>query len=314
DSPGLLHRAPPCGAWTRSYSISWQSPDATRSPSPSKAASNVYSSNWSRNHLTWNAPHISSSTHAISECTCTGSSSSACPRCLATRVSPSRKCTYRTNMRRAPDSAVHPSSLRRRLSVPSYCANVFDKVLLTGESLSTGCAISRESSKFLDCGAVRKWLSSQPNSTGIHTPLAHEPTRHRSSGMKSSTDIPERKMMGNSTLVNGFGARLKERREQVKMDHAALAGLLGETPSTIASWEEGDGGELTLAQLSKIADALGTSIGALTPPAEYDLDGGVAIQFPEDRPILKGVRDDVDYYVYSCLVRTKHAPSMVPLV
>jgi len=120
--------------------------------------------------------------------------------------------------------------------------------------------------------------------------------------------------MGNSTLVNGFGARLKERREQVKMDHAALAGLLGETPSTIASWEEGDGGELTLAQLSKIADALGTSIGALTPPAEYDLDGGVAIQFPEDRPILKGVRDDVDYYVYSCLVRTKHAPSMVPLV
>ncbi|MFJ9556021.1 helix-turn-helix domain-containing protein [Nocardiopsis sp. NPDC101807] len=120
--------------------------------------------------------------------------------------------------------------------------------------------------------------------------------------------------MGNTTMASGFGARLRERREQVKMDRPALAGLLGETPDTVASWEAGEGGELTLDQLARIADALGTSVGALTPQAEYDLDDGVAIQRPEDRPILKGVRDDVDYYVYNCLVRTKRAPSMVPLV
>ncbi|MFE7269465.1 helix-turn-helix domain-containing protein [Streptomyces sp. NPDC057623] len=120
--------------------------------------------------------------------------------------------------------------------------------------------------------------------------------------------------MSNTMTASGFGARLKERREQVKMDHAALAKLLGETPDTVAAWENGDGGELTLTQLAKIADVLGTSIGALTPPAESDLNNGVVIQLPEDRPILKGVRDNVDYYVYNCLVRTKRAPSLVPLV
>jgi (S)-2-hydroxypropylphosphonic acid epoxidase len=122
-------------------------------------------------------------------------------------------------------------------------------------------------------------------------------------------------MMGTEdTASTGFGVLLKERREQVKMDHAALAGLLGEDPDTIASWESGDGGDLTLAQLARISDVLGTSIGALTPSADNDLNNGVIIQLPEDRPILKGIRDNVDYYVYNCLVRTKQAPSMVPLV
>lgn len=121
-------------------------------------------------------------------------------------------------------------------------------------------------------------------------------------------------MSNTKTASTGFAERLKERREQVKMDHAALASLLGETPETVAAWESGEGGELTLTQLGRIADVLGTSIGALTPPAGNDLDGGVIIQMPDERPILKGVRDDVDYYVYNCLVRTKRAPSLVPLV
>ncbi|MFI1015816.1 helix-turn-helix domain-containing protein [Streptomyces sp. NPDC020965] len=120
--------------------------------------------------------------------------------------------------------------------------------------------------------------------------------------------------MSSTMTADGFGARLKQRREQVKMDHAALATLLGETPEAVAAWEVGEGGELTLAQLAKIADVLGTSIGALTPPAENDLNDGVVIQLPADRAILEGVRDDVDYYVYHCLVRTKRVPSLVPLV
>ncbi|MET8327061.1 helix-turn-helix domain-containing protein [Streptomyces sp. NPDC005181] len=120
--------------------------------------------------------------------------------------------------------------------------------------------------------------------------------------------------MSSTVTASGFGARLRERREQVKMDHEALASLLGETPDTIAAWEGGDNGDLTLTQLSEIADALGTPVGNLTPPAENDLDNGVVIQLPEDRPILKGVRGGTDYYIYNCLVRTKKAPSMVPLV
>lgn len=120
--------------------------------------------------------------------------------------------------------------------------------------------------------------------------------------------------MSSTVMSSGFGARLKERREQVKMDHAALAALVGETPDTVAAWETGENGDLTLTQLSEIADALGTPVGNLMPPAEDDLDNGVVIQFPEDRPILKGVRGGTDYYVYNCLVRTKKAPSMVPLV
>lgn len=121
-------------------------------------------------------------------------------------------------------------------------------------------------------------------------------------------------MKAETTAQAGFGALLKERREQVKMDHAALAGILGESPETIAAWEAGDGANLTLSQLGAIASALGTSIGALMPAPENDLNGGVIIQLPGERPILKGVRGGVDYYVYNCLVRTKQAPSMVPLV
>ncbi|MUL43182.1 helix-turn-helix transcriptional regulator [Streptomonospora sp. PA3] len=112
-----------------------------------------------------------------------------------------------------------------------------------------------------------------------------------------------------------FALNLKERREQVKMDRSALADLLEISTDRLADWENGRGLEnLTLQEMSRLAETLGTSIGALAPEAENDLENGALYQLPDQRSVLKGVRGGTDYYVYHCLVRTRTAPSMVPLV
>ncbi|WDZ85836.1 helix-turn-helix domain-containing protein [Micromonospora cathayae] len=112
-----------------------------------------------------------------------------------------------------------------------------------------------------------------------------------------------------------FASKLRERREQVKLDQAGLAERLGVPVAELADWEQGRHvGDLSLAQLMKLAEVLGTSLEHLAPDVEDDLDAGVLIQRPEDRSVLKGVRGGVDYYVYHCLVRTRQVPSLVPLV
>jgi transcriptional regulator with XRE-family HTH domain len=111
-----------------------------------------------------------------------------------------------------------------------------------------------------------------------------------------------------------FAEKLRERRQQVKMDQATLAGAAGVPVETIESWEAGGATNLTLLELGQLADVLDTSIGELAPTAADDLDNGVRIQQPADQSVIQGVRDGMDYYTYHCLVRSRTVPSMVPLV
>jgi transcriptional regulator with XRE-family HTH domain len=121
--------------------------------------------------------------------------------------------------------------------------------------------------------------------------------------------------MPTKSVDEQFGQLLQERREQVKMDRAALANLLDVRVETIEGWEQdGQAADLTLARLEQIADALGTTAANLTPAPDGDLDGGVRIQYPEEQSVLTGVRGGVDYYTYHCLVKTRTLPSLVPLV
>lgn len=120
-------------------------------------------------------------------------------------------------------------------------------------------------------------------------------------------------MAPESTALQ-FAEKLRERRQQVKMDQATLAGAVGVPVEIIESWETGGGTELTLLELGHLADVLDTSIGELAPAAGDDLDHGVRIQEPGQQLVINGVRDGMDYYTYHCLVRSRTVPSMVPLV
>jgi uncharacterized RmlC-like cupin family protein/DNA-binding XRE family transcriptional regulator len=111
-----------------------------------------------------------------------------------------------------------------------------------------------------------------------------------------------------------FAEKLRERRQQVKMDRATLAGAVGVPVEIVESWETGGATHLTLLELGHLADVLDTSIGELAPSAADDLDHGVRIQQPDQQSVINGERDGMDYYTYHCLVRSRTVPSMVPLV
>jgi transcriptional regulator with XRE-family HTH domain len=120
--------------------------------------------------------------------------------------------------------------------------------------------------------------------------------------------------MAQAATATEFAAKLRERRQQVKMDQPTLAGRLGVPAETVADWESGGGTGLTLFELGRLADVLDTSVSELAPSAADDLDHGVLIQQPADQQVIEGVRDGMDYYTYHCLVRSRTVPSMVPLV
>jgi len=121
-------------------------------------------------------------------------------------------------------------------------------------------------------------------------------------------------MAGNSAVME-FGDKLRERREQVKMDQAALAGRLRISTDELNEWEQGKNvDELPFGRILELAEALDTTVDQLAPAAPDDRKNGVLVQLPEQRAVLKGVRDGLDYYVYNCLVRTRAVPSLVPLV
>src|SRR3954447_4965414 len=95
------------------------------------------------------------------------------------------------------------------------------------------------------------------------------------------------------TMENQFAEKLRERREQVKLNQQGLAELLEVSPDTLAEWEAGNTADLTLGEIGRIASVLGTSIGELAPAVDDDLDDGVLITQPEDQQIIEGVREGV---------------------
>jgi (S)-2-hydroxypropylphosphonic acid epoxidase len=110
-----------------------------------------------------------------------------------------------------------------------------------------------------------------------------------------------------------YGEKIKARREHIKMDREAFAKALGMTADQVDSLEGGSA-DITLDQLTAIANTLGTSIAELTPDFVSDLDEGVCYQLPEDNPVIKGERAGTNYYTYNCLVRTRTMPKLVPLL
>jgi (S)-2-hydroxypropylphosphonic acid epoxidase len=124
----------------------------------------------------------------------------------------------------------------------------------------------------------------------------------------------EEDTMSELTMEKQFADKLRERREQIKMNQSGLAELLGVPVERLDAWEAGNTADLTLGEIGRIASVLGTSVGALTPETDSDLDDGVLITPPDQQPIISGVREGVDYYVYRCLTRTRTVPSLVPLV
>jgi transcriptional regulator with XRE-family HTH domain len=115
-------------------------------------------------------------------------------------------------------------------------------------------------------------------------------------------------------LEETYGAKIKARREHIKMDLDSFAGVLGMSPDEVVSLEEKDSGDITLDKLTTIAGVLGTSISELTPGFVSDLDEGVRYQLPGDNPVIEGMRADTNYYTYNCLVRTRTLPKLVPLL
>lgn len=115
-------------------------------------------------------------------------------------------------------------------------------------------------------------------------------------------------------LEETYGAKIKARREHIKMDLKAFAGALGVSPAEITALEEDGSGDLTLDKLTTIAGVLGTSVSDITPEFVSDLDEGVCYQLPGDNPVIKGMRAGTNYYTYNCLVRTRTLPKLVPLL
>lgn len=120
-------------------------------------------------------------------------------------------------------------------------------------------------------------------------------------------------MTTTPALETTYGQKIRARREHIKMDHQAFAQALGMSVDDVIALEE-DKRDLTLDQLTTIANLLGTSIAELTPDFTSDLDEGVRYQLPQDNPVIKGMRAGTNYYTYNCLVRTRTVPKLVPLL
>ena len=115
--------------------------------------------------------------------------------------------------------------------------------------------------------------------------------------------------------TSGFGANLRTRRQQIKLDEHHLAASLGIDTETVRRWEQSpDLPDLTLARLSDIAKALDTNPAALAPTLTSDLDNGVKLQYAGGADAITGKRGGKEYYTYHRLVRTHTAPNMVPLL
>ncbi|MEQ4303821.1 cupin domain-containing protein [Plantactinospora sp. B6F1] len=119
----------------------------------------------------------------------------------------------------------------------------------------------------------------------------------------------------NVEATSGFGAKLRSRRQQIKLNEHHLADRLGINAETVREWEQShDLPDLTLAQVSDIAKALDTNPATLVPGHRSDLDNGVKLQYAGDADAITGKRGGAEYYTYHCLVRTHTAPNMVPLL
>ena len=121
--------------------------------------------------------------------------------------------------------------------------------------------------------------------------------------------------MISTTQQQQFGERLADRMSLVKLSPETLGRMIDVPAETVQGWiDSGPDDSLNVAKLDRLARALGTTIAALVPDPDDDLDLGVTFQRPGDNESRQTVRGGVDYYGFQCLARTRTMPAFIPLV